>query len=335
MYTTLTWLGILFCISQSAMFSGLNLAFFSINRLRLEIAANDMGSVMAKKMLDMRNDSNFLLTTILWGNVGVNVLLTLLTDSVMTGVAAFAFSTGAITFFGEIIPQAYFSRNALKMASALTPLLKFYQFLLYPLAKPSALFLDSWLGKETVAYLTEENIRHFISKHVNELTSEIDEIEGKGAINFLDLDDYKIVDEGEDLNPLSIIKMPTTNNRIVFPEASTPENDLLTHKIRGSGEKWVVFINEEGYPKLVLDADGYIRSNVLNDGGKAIEKFCHKPMIIDDPETNLGAIIKMLKRNISQHSDAPLDIDMVIYWTNDHSRIITGADLLGRLLKGI
>jgi CBS domain containing-hemolysin-like protein len=33
------WLGIAFCLSQSAMFSGLNLAFFSLTRLRLEIEA--------------------------------------------------------------------------------------------------------------------------------------------------------------------------------------------------------------------------------------------------------------------------------------------------------
>ncbi|HDP98923.1 MAG TPA: DUF21 domain-containing protein [bacterium] len=34
-----SWAGIVFCISQSAMFSGLNLAFFSLTRLRLEIEA--------------------------------------------------------------------------------------------------------------------------------------------------------------------------------------------------------------------------------------------------------------------------------------------------------
>ena len=31
------WIGILFCLSQSAMFSGLNLAFFSLSRLHLEM----------------------------------------------------------------------------------------------------------------------------------------------------------------------------------------------------------------------------------------------------------------------------------------------------------
>lgn len=61
---TLQWLGILFCISQSAMFSGLNLAFFSLSRLQLEVEVSQ-GNQAAEKILNMREDSNFLLTTIL------------------------------------------------------------------------------------------------------------------------------------------------------------------------------------------------------------------------------------------------------------------------------
>lgn len=41
----LTWSGIFFCISQSAMFSGMNLALFSISRLRLEVEA-DLGPIL-------------------------------------------------------------------------------------------------------------------------------------------------------------------------------------------------------------------------------------------------------------------------------------------------
>jgi CBS domain containing-hemolysin-like protein len=59
------------------------------------------------------------LPTVLWGNVTINVLLTLLSNSVLAGIGAFAFSTIVITLFGEIIPQAYFSRNALRMAARL------------------------------------------------------------------------------------------------------------------------------------------------------------------------------------------------------------------------
>jgi CBS domain containing-hemolysin-like protein len=113
------------------MFSGLNLAYFSLSRLRLEAEAAT-GNKIAAKVLTFRRNSNFLLTTILWGNVGINVLLTLLSNSVMVGVTAFLFSTFAITLFGEILLQAYFSRRALKVAALFAPVMKLYQFIFIP-----------------------------------------------------------------------------------------------------------------------------------------------------------------------------------------------------------
>ena len=62
----LTWVGIGFCASQSTMFSGLNLAFFSVSRLRLEVEAAQQNA-LAVNVLALRNDPNFLLATILWG----------------------------------------------------------------------------------------------------------------------------------------------------------------------------------------------------------------------------------------------------------------------------
>jgi len=70
------------------------------------------GDAAAARMLAVRRDPNFLLATILWGNVCANVLLALLADSILTGVAAFIFSTVVLTLFGEIFPQAWFSRRA-------------------------------------------------------------------------------------------------------------------------------------------------------------------------------------------------------------------------------
>src|SRR3984893_467176 len=134
------WIAIAFCITQSAVFSGLNLAIFSISKLRLEVEAAG-GNRDAVGLLALRKDSNLTLATVLWGNVTINVLLTLLSDSVLAGIGAFAFSTVVITLFGEIFPQAYFSRNALRMVARLTPLLKVYQAVLFPVAKPTAIFL--------------------------------------------------------------------------------------------------------------------------------------------------------------------------------------------------
>lgn len=109
------WLGIALCLSQSAMLSGLNLAVFRLSRLQLETQA-EAGDADAQAVLALRRDANFTLATVLWGNVAVNVLLTLLADSVLAGVAAFLFSTVVITLLAEISPQAYFSQHALRLA---------------------------------------------------------------------------------------------------------------------------------------------------------------------------------------------------------------------------
>jgi CBS domain containing-hemolysin-like protein len=61
-----TWIGIAFCITQSAIFSGLNLAIFSVSKLRLEVEAAG-GNRNAALVLDLRRDSNLTLSTVLWG----------------------------------------------------------------------------------------------------------------------------------------------------------------------------------------------------------------------------------------------------------------------------
>src|SRR5438128_6379738 len=62
------WIGIAFCIIQSAIFSGLNLAIFSVSKLRLEVEAAG-GNRDAISLLGLRKDSNLTLSTVLWGNV--------------------------------------------------------------------------------------------------------------------------------------------------------------------------------------------------------------------------------------------------------------------------
>lgn len=329
------WLGIFFCITQSAIFSGLNLAFFSLTRLRLEIEAEASPKTGAAKVLSMRKDSNFLLTTILWGNVGINVLLTLLSDSVMAGVISFSFSTIIITVFGEILPQAYFSRNALRMASLLAPVLRFYQFLLFPVAKPSALLLDYWLGKESLQFFGENNIKLFIKKHMEGHDNEIEHIEGTGAINFFSLDDLKVTQEGEQINPASLIQLKSNNGEIIFPKYISEPNDEFIQKIDKSGEKWITFTNENNEPKLILDADGFLRSEIFKNSENGLKKYCHVPLVIRNEDSNLDELIDKLREKIDVDSDLPIEKDIVLIWGEKNKRIITGADILGRLLKGI
>ncbi len=90
----LTWFGILFCLSQSAVLSGLNLALFAIGKLEL------------------------------------------------------------------------FSRHALHVVAVLSPILRTYQVLLYPIAAPTAWLLNAWLGGEEIVFFRERDLRRVIQLHI-------------------------------------------------------------------------------------------------------------------------------------------------------------------------
>src|SRR5581483_1690814 len=228
-----SWIGIVLCIMQSAAFSGLNLAVFSISPLRLQIEA-DNGNKDAARVLELRKSTNQVLATIVWGNVSTNVAPTLLSDSVLAGVAAFVFSAFAITLLGEIFPQAYFSRNALAMTSRFLPFLTFYRFLLYPLTKPTAMALDWWLGVEGIPWMREKDIRAMIARHAS-AGGEISKLEATGAQNFLDLDDVSVCDEGEEIHAQSILALPVANQRCVLPKFDRVPADPFLRQVDASG----------------------------------------------------------------------------------------------------
>jgi metal transporter CNNM len=327
------WAGIALCISQSAMFSGLNLAIFSVGRLRLEVEAAG-GNRDAQRVLALRRDSNFTLATVLWGNVAVNVLLTLLSDSVLAGVAAFVFSTVVITFLGEIIPQAYFSRHALRTSAILVPVLRAYRWLLFPVAKPTALALDAWLGPEAIALLRERDIHALITRHVETPGGEVGRLEGVGALNFLDLDDMMARDEGEPVDPRSIIALPVANGRPVLPAFERSPHDPFLRRLDASGKKWVIFTDPSGAPQLVLDAHHFLRDTLFDTVGVGPEAYWHRPIVVADPAARLGDAVARMKVRPERPGDDVIDHDLILVW-GAQKRIITGADLLGRLLRGI
>jgi metal transporter CNNM len=284
-----TWIGIPLCVAQSGIFSGLNLALFGVSALRLE-AQSASGNADATRLLELRRDSNFLLTTVLWGNVATNVLLTILSESALAGVLGFVFSTFVITFGGEILPQAYFSRNALRMATLLRPVLRFWQVLLFPLAKPTAILLDAWLGKESLDFLREDELREVLKRYVVAPTSEVGRVEGIGALNFLALDDLRVAEEGESIDPLSLIELPEEDGRPIFPH--------------------------------------------FKDGPARVEPFCHRPIVVEDPGTKIDKVLPLLRSTREQAGDDVIDADVILVWGAE-KRVITGADILGRLLRGI
>lgn len=329
----ITWLGIAFCLINSGLFSGLNLALFGPSRLQLEVEARS-GDRASKKILALREDSHYLLTTILWGNVGVNCLLTLLSDSVLYGVAAFAFSTVVITVVGEILPQAYFSRNAIRVGARLAPFIQVYQKVLYPVAKPTAKLLDYWLGSEEVSYFRERELREIIRQHMIADSADLEHREGLGALNFLAMDDLPVRNEGEAVDPKSIIELPIALDLPVFPDIEPTPDDPFLQQVQASGKKWVIIVDDENTPRLCLDADEFLREAIFAQERVDPYAFCHRPLVVSDGTVPLGTLIRQLRVVPENRDDDVIDEDLILLW-GDEKRIITGADLLGRLLRGI
>jgi metal transporter CNNM len=326
------WIGIALCVAQSAAFSGLNLAVFSLSQLRLQLEA-DAGNSDAARVLALRKESNRVLATIIWGNVSTNVLLTLLSDSVLAGVYAFLFSAIVITLLGEIFPQAYFSRNALRMTSRFLPFLNFYLFALYPLTKPTAMVLDAWLGEEGITYLAEKDVRALLARS-SVSGGDIGRIEAAGAQNFLDLDDILVSEEGEPVDPESIISLPLASGRCILPKFARSPDDPFLRQVDASDKKWVIVTDPKGEPVFVIDSHHFLRDALFDQLDTDPSTYWHRPIIVRDMTTCLGSVIGMMRVVPERPGDDVIDNDLILVW-GPQKRIITGSDLLGRLLRNI
>jgi hypothetical protein len=326
------WLGIIACIALSALFAGLNLAIFSLSQLRLQLEA-DGGNKDALRVLELRKGSNQVLATVIWGNVGTNVFLTLLSDSVLAGLGAFFFSAVVITLLGEIAPQAYFSRNALRMTARFLPFLAFWRAALFVLARPTAMLLDWWLGVEGIAYLRERDVRALVARAAAS-GGDIGKLEATGVQNFLDLDDVPVSEEGEPIHAQSIISLPLASGRCVLPAFNRSPDDAFLRRVAASGKKWVIVTDLKGEPAFVLDSHHFLRDALFDLPDRDRSACWHRPLIVRDMQTRLGDVVGRLRVVQERPEDDVIDNDLILVW-GAQKRIITGSDLLGRLLRGI
>lgn len=96
-----------------------------MNGLRIVIGSgNEAQAKLARAIAPVRENGNLLLCTLLFGNVAVNALLSILMADISGGLYGFLISTFAIVIFGEIIPQATCSRYPLEIGTASLPIVK-------------------------------------------------------------------------------------------------------------------------------------------------------------------------------------------------------------------
>ena len=85
---------------------------------------------------------------------------------------------------------------------------------------------------------------------------------------------------------------------------------------------------------LVLDADQFLREAIYSKDPVNIFMYCHRPIIVTAPGTTMGEVILKFQVVAEHAEDDVVDNDIIIFW-GEQKRIITGADILGRLFRGI
>lgn len=189
------FLAILICLVLSALFSGAEIAFFSISESRLQAMA-DEGRKGSRMGLRLRSNPQRLLSTILIGNNLANVIAAALVTilAMKHGPVIVAVTTGFLTFiillFAEIIPKTLGAKHS---ATAV----QFLAFPIYGVEKafsPILYFLEPLILKLTggrglaVPFATEEELKIMLDAGGKAGVLESDEVKMiKNVFQFTDL----------------------------------------------------------------------------------------------------------------------------------------------------
>lgn len=143
---------IVVCMILSGIFSGLNLGLMSLDPTELKVvmrSGSKREKKYAAKIEPLRRHGNYLLCTLLLGNVLVNSTFTILLDNLTgSGLYAVIASTAGIVVFGEIIPQSICSRYGLAIGAYTLWLTWFFMIVTFPVSFPISRLLDYILGDE-------------------------------------------------------------------------------------------------------------------------------------------------------------------------------------------
>ncbi|KAG8574655.1 hypothetical protein GDO81_009263 [Engystomops pustulosus] len=149
-------------LSLSGIFSGLNLGLMALDPMELRVVqrcGSERERRYAAKIEPVRRQGNYLLCSLLLGNVLVNTTLTTLLDELIgSGLWAVAASTMGIVVLGEIVPQALCSRHRLAVGANTLWLTRIFMVLTFPVAYPVSRLLDCALGQEIGTVYNREKL---------------------------------------------------------------------------------------------------------------------------------------------------------------------------------
>jgi metal transporter CNNM len=145
-----------------------------------------IGDDSAMRILPLRRNSHLSLAAILLTNVAVISTTSLVLEHHYSGLIAGIASTLLIVVFGEVFPQALFTRHAMQITSLFAPVLRLMIILTYPVSKPLQLLLDRLFGHEATRVHSRRELGIILTEQLDQDESELDKDEidiMKGALS--------------------------------------------------------------------------------------------------------------------------------------------------------
>uniref|UniRef100_A0A3Q2FHE1 Metal transporter n=1 Tax=Cyprinodon variegatus TaxID=28743 RepID=A0A3Q2FHE1_CYPVA len=275
----------------SGMFSGLNLGLMALDPMELRIVQScgtDKEKKYARKIEPIRSKGNYLLCSLLLGNVLVNTTLTILLDDLIgSGLGAVVASTIGIVIFGEIVPQALCSRHGLAVGANTIMVTKLFMLLTFPLSFPVSKLLDVLLGQEIGTVYNREKLVGML--RVTEPYNDLDKEELNMIQGALELRNKTVED----------VMTPLANCFMIQADAVLDFNTMS--EIMESGYTRIPVFDEERsnivdilYVKDLAFVDPDDCTNL-----KTITKFYNHPVHFVFHDTKLDAMLEEFKKGKS------------------------------------
>jgi CBS domain containing-hemolysin-like protein len=191
--TTVIAIEVILLVLASAICSGLNIALMSLDLADIRRKAK-LGNKQAKRVLPLRSRVHLTLASILVTNVAAVSATSLVLDQRLDGWIAGLTGTILIVVFGEVFPQALFSKNALAWTSLFAPLLKAMIVVTFVLSKPLQLVLDKLFPRQRAKLQSRHELGLLITEHLSDKTSELDDDEIEIMRGALQLSEKRVRD---------------------------------------------------------------------------------------------------------------------------------------------
>ncbi|MGY8989369.1 MAG: hemolysin family protein, partial [Flavobacteriales bacterium] len=283
----------------SAFFSGIEIAFVSSNRLKLELDKASDSFISKTISIFSRDESNFIATMLIGNNIALVIFSISMTkfldlNQVISSPFLLLFtqtiiSTIVILITAEFIPKAIFRINPNYMLNIFSLPLLFFHFLLYPIV-----FIMISISKFLLKYIFRLEIQA-----VSQMFSRIDLDE------YLDNLTYQTNLNSDNQIEVEMLQNALELSNIKVRECMVPRTDMAAINLTSSVEKLIKLFIETKYTKIPVFKDnidniiGYVHSSDLFKEPITIRSIMLPIPIVSESLTANEMLNTFIKKNKS------------------------------------